>query len=148
MKKTFALRSINFAAIFIKPRQWSPRSNTAGFHFTNSRAREKRSSASRGSCTFTGTSSIVSLYPKSISPSSAAKVFMFAPTPRHRRGSRLRRPSLFAPTSEIWATSTSLARSTVDEIKNAEPSEICRARAFVAASFTDAGSVREMTKLQ
>jgi Pseudouridine synthase len=48
MKKKFALRLRNFVAIFIKPRQWSPPSNTPVFHFTNSRAREKQSSASRG----------------------------------------------------------------------------------------------------
>ena len=64
---------------------------------------------------------------------------------RHWRGTRLRRASLFAPTSEIGAIrcrERGLGRSD----QKWRPVRNCRACAFVAAGFPDAGSVRGMTK--
>src|SRR5205807_7013303 len=61
---------------------------------------------------------------------------------RHRRGTPLRRASLFAPTSEIGAIrcrERGLGRSD----QKWRPVRNCRACAFVAAGFPDAGSVME-----
>ncbi len=64
---------------------------------------------------------------------------------RHWRGTRLRRASLCAPTSEIGAIrcrERGLGRSD----QKWRPVRNCRACAFVAAGFPDAGSVTRMTK--
>ena len=96
---------------------------------------------------FTVIQSIESRCPKSTSPSSAARVFMFELTRMISAQSSVAAHILCLPPSEIGAIrcrERALGRTD----QKWRPVRNCRACAFVAAGFPDAGSVRGMTKLE
>ena len=122
--ETWRRRSTNSAAIFTRCRRWFRRSSRAACRSTSSRARGKRWSANRGSCTSIATASIASKHRRSTFTVMCSKGF-YVRTYAHDIGAEL---GCGAHLKELRRTRSGrfdLARSvTVDEIRNAPPVDI------------------------